>query len=538
MSIVILLGIVLRFRLASHIIVYPDSTLYLSLAKNILNGQFFIKFVNGMPQVLHPLYSIMVAIFWFIFRDINFSAVTVSVISGSMIFLPSYLLARSLFGYQVAWLSIIILFFEPLTIHWSTSMLTESLFIFLFTFSIYLLWHAIQQEKLYWYFIAGLVIGLSYLSRISGLPSIIIAIGWSIIFGLFIHRYDLRRSINNIITLIMGYLLVLIPYLIQLRRVKGRWLLTEYGDIGVRIIQKSTSVLNHTDKPSGNFIYAITEKILLNLKDYGNVFVIVFLPFIILIFIGLIPNKRSIKDVIKTLYPFSWISIFASMWLLQATKITPDERIRYLSPLIPLLFIFIARGSTNIFILLKEKTNRFFPDLQRITGIACIICLGLFLVLSIRYEWGTVKRFTSLEISHLWNKKERRDIYEALGLRLKREIPNNSKIMARKPYIAYHADGIWYYSLDASYEENLRWIVTNQIGYVFIDRSLDPYTRPTLSFLLDPSLAPNELKPILIIRHPQKNIPFFIVYQVIKGEAERAMARLSQTNEISGSQHN
>lgn len=514
---IILLAIVVHFRLSSLVVMYPDSTLYLTFAKNILNGQFFIEFVNGSPQVLHPLYSMAVALVSLILKDINLSAVTISAISGSLIFFPVFLLAKNLYGSRVAWLSILLLFFEPMTLHWSTTMLTESLFTFLFMLSILLVWYAIHQDKSHLYFWAGLTIGLSYLARISGLPSIIVAIFWVGIYGLFLSRSDLRRSLRSLLLIGIGFLIVVIPYVIQLRLVKGVWVLTEYGSIGTRIIQASTPGLNQMANPEGNFVYIILEKVLTNLKDYGAVLFALLLPvMIILICMAFIPNKRSEREIIKILYPFSWVPLYLLPWLLQATKISPDERIRYLSPLIPLLFILTARGCIRLISLLQVASKRFRPQLQKVVTVASITLLVILLSVSLIYEWKTARLFTGLDINRLWKKMDTRDIYREIGLSLKKNLPLHPKIMSRKPFIAYHTDGIWCYSPDGTYEEVLKSIVSNNVDYLFMDRQIDPHQRPNLAFLLNPDQAPKELKPILIVKEPRRNIPFFVLYQVIR----------------------
>ena len=178
-----LLSFIFRIVTANKDVTYPDSALYLSFTKAILKGQFYFDFKEGAKTILPPLYSLLNAVFYFLFENTEASAVFVSALSGALLIIPVFYLAKNVYNENAAWVSSVLVFFSPILIHWSGAMLTESLFITLFISGIVLGGYAIDTKKKVFFLLTGVLIGLSYLTRIIGIVTFPVLILW-IMFSL------------------------------------------------------------------------------------------------------------------------------------------------------------------------------------------------------------------------------------------------------------------------------------------------------------------------------------------------------------------
>src|SRR3990172_5573927 len=136
----------LRFFNAPSIVIYPDSCLYLSFAKSILNGKFSVDFRAGDETILPPLYSIASAVLSFFTGDIELSGVLISAVAGALVIIPVFYLAKVIYNEKAAWICSVLILFSPALIRWSGVMLTESLFITLFVSGIAFCWYGIESR--------------------------------------------------------------------------------------------------------------------------------------------------------------------------------------------------------------------------------------------------------------------------------------------------------------------------------------------------------------------------------------------------------
>ena len=110
------LSFLLRLFTAPPVIIYPDSCLYLSFAKSMLNGKFSFDFQGGDEAMLSPLYSIFSAGFSFFTGDIELSGVLISAIAGALLIIPVFYLARAIYNERAAWICAVLILYSPVLI--------------------------------------------------------------------------------------------------------------------------------------------------------------------------------------------------------------------------------------------------------------------------------------------------------------------------------------------------------------------------------------------------------------------------------------
>lgn len=154
----------LMFMAAIRRDLYSDSVIYMSMAR---------RFLEGQPEYLlhpmwQPLYPLTSAFFFLIFKDWLVAARMVSVVFGSLLVIPVYLLTKNLLGkYPAVLASLLVIFLKPLTVS-SIAPLSEALVIFFFWSGLYLLWKGVQKANYFFSFLAGISWGLTYLTRTEG----------------------------------------------------------------------------------------------------------------------------------------------------------------------------------------------------------------------------------------------------------------------------------------------------------------------------------------------------------------------------------
>lgn len=189
-----------------------DAAIYADIARNIVSGKgavsnslypFFLDKIppsSGPWPSLYPhFYPLVLSLGFLIFGISQVS----SAATNGVFFLATlsflFLLAKRLFNQKVAILSSLWYIFNPSLLGFSTSGMTESLFIFLTVASFYFLFLENSQP-----FLTGFLIGLSYLTRFQGILFLLITLG-----VLLLQKKTRGREI---IYLLIGFFLPVIIY--------------------------------------------------------------------------------------------------------------------------------------------------------------------------------------------------------------------------------------------------------------------------------------------------------------------------------------
>ncbi len=481
------LSFLLRFFTSVTKVSYPDSCLYLSHAKSILNGKLSFDFKQGIEMILPPLYPLFTAAISFINGDMELAGVLVSVLAGALLIIPVFYLAKAIYNETAAWIASALVMLSPFLLHWSGVMLTESLFITLFISGITLGWYAIQQKKMFFFFLSGVFIGLSYMTRLIGLVAVPVVVLWTMFYFILPDKsgsYNLRKSFKTMISMLalftLGFFIVTGAYLVHMRSVFGYWDITaSYGSLGEviesggydNIADRETRTNALSTERAGLYTILI-NKVAVNLKDYSLGLFTILSIMIIFVVGGLFTRW-------KILYVISAIAIYLAALLVQPINPMSYERIRYLSPIVPLFLVMAAGGIIYIRGWVKSGTVKkaIIPVMIGVVLISFILQLKMF----------------DFHFYRLQVKDNSVNIQKKIALDMKKNLEPPLRVMSRKPYIPYYADATWFLT-PPTYSEVMKLSISKAVDYIVVDREVDYHLRPALRFLLDPKQAPEELQ--------------------------------------------
>lgn len=505
LGVVILLSLIFRLSTSTTMVVYPDSTLYLSFAKAILNGKFSFNFSGGAETILPPFYPLLNALFTFFTGKVESSAVFVSALVGALLIIPVFYIAKTVYNEKAAWVSSVFIFFSPILINWSKSMLTESLFITLFISGIAVCLYGIEKRKWIIFLISGALIGMSYMTRIIGFVAMPVLGLWLLFSFFMISRTDEKGSGVNfkqvfvpVLIFAFGFILVTSFYLVKLHSFYGYWTLAgAYGSIKGTISYEGSATQAgwegaKKETVTESALSMLVKKVTINLGNYS--FALLFM-----LTIGSIFVIAGILFRWKILYLVSVIVIYFAALLVQPMSPMLDERVRYLSPVFPLFLIIVSGGISRIGDLIKSYGTRkiLIPFMTFIILLSFTIHLRMFPV-----------RFNFMG--------NPLNIREKVGLWMKEKLPHPLRVMSRKPYVPYYADGVWF-TTPPTYDEVIKQANANAVDYIVLDREIEYNLRPELRFLFDPKQAPEELSFVGGIRYPKTGELYIGVYRINRG---------------------
>lgn len=208
-----------------------DPAGYIQLARNIASGRGLVSDVLwnywvSFPTITHPsnefwmpLASILMAGSIRLFGDTLFAAQLPGILAGSLLAPLAYGIGRTLWPAQRPWavLAVMLLVLNAMLVYQSVSADSSALYTLLATLALFAGVQAIERRQIGWGLLAGLLCGLSYLTRSHGLvlPA---AIG-------LIALLRLRRSPRSLLVvgaaLVLGFCALIIPWWLRNQAVFG-----------------------------------------------------------------------------------------------------------------------------------------------------------------------------------------------------------------------------------------------------------------------------------------------------------------------------
>ncbi|MGA2501600.1 MAG: glycosyltransferase family 39 protein, partial [Tepidisphaeraceae bacterium] len=172
----VLLCLAVRVPMALRITtVVSDGVVYVEQARSLENGILRAgvsdRNVNPFPVILSLLHRAGL--------DWQVAGAAWGVAISSLVVLPLYGWVRRQFDDRVARTACFLYAVQPKMITWSPELMRDPTFWFLFTLSIFLLWRAITEVRLRLFFVAGIIVSLTCLTRIEGIYLLILLGLWS-----------------------------------------------------------------------------------------------------------------------------------------------------------------------------------------------------------------------------------------------------------------------------------------------------------------------------------------------------------------------
>lgn len=500
--------IIRLFMLRYEYVLSPDGVYYAILGKNLISGNL----KEGLSTYWPPLYPLLVGVSSLVFHDIEFGGRFISVLAGSLLIIPVYLLFRRSYGKEVAFLGAFLTTLYPSLIQYSTKLLTESVYTLLFMTGILTGWFALSEGKRYAFFLTGLAFGACYLIRPEAIGYMGLMIILTTIVSSILNKLTFKRILLNNLILISGFVLLALPYIFYLYQDTGRWMISEkFGThfptmssyswfhlyenedntMADRIWAGNHSAVDAPDggmklNPAPNWRPNIPLMMLGSIKGLKYHYEVVIpktLPalFILLSAVGLFRTRwsreRAGMEAYLLLFFISTIIGYSIVW--------PDPR--YLVPQLPVLICWAAKGVVEIGDWFAETAEHltdqrhFFMRNRKLIRFMLIAVVLLSLMPGITYpiRGNMLDQPVEQKQAASWIKEHGK---------------SKPLIMSTGPWAAFYSGGRHIYLPDNEYPVILEYARRKKVDYIVIDERLTPETRPRLRFLLDEEGRPGDLE--------------------------------------------
>ncbi len=416
-------------------VIAKDSIIYMQNAIHISSGEF-IKGLEGYP----PVYSILIALFYRLFGDIELAGQSVSVLVGTLALLPFYWLTREIFGRQIAFWGAIFFAFQPFLIRYGGEIVSEPTYILFFVSAIYMAWKALKYDDLIYFLSFGFLAVLAYLTRPEG-----IGLFAGFIIWLPIHLWLQKKKpslllFGRILCVFLPFLLLGTIYLYQVRQITGEWRINAKRDMIADSGLKgalSTETFRSKENPSLNqevpvwsfrgwvetkslsgFVIRYTKTFFLLILKFTGVLHQLLFAFVIYL---LIKRKFFSYHLEGELF----LAVFSLLYLMAMALLYVDGR--HLLQLVPLFLPWAAAGSLELSRRFESLDRSFkVRNLQlRLSSQAILIIL-------------TISIFLPKTLSgHRVDKLPLKDA----GIWIHSQKINSPSILATDSRVAYYAQG-------------------------------------------------------------------------------------------------
>jgi len=421
----LLLTIYLFFR--TYVISLDGAFQYIPVAKDFASG-FFRRALSHNQQ---PLYPLVIAFVSRWVADFELAGKLVSSFFGILIIFPVYFLGKRIFDERIAFVSTLFLVIHPYIRRFSADVLKESTYLFFIATALWFAWKTIQDEKKYPFLFIPILSVLAYLVRPDGIEVLFVVL----LYVLFVKNFSIPGSKRTaILLLILSSCILLLPYLLYIRELRGEW---TFG--------KAKSIVEMLGLGALKDGVPFAHKILYSLKRLNlEIFAIGHPVYMFLLIVGLLKGIFSrFKPGEGFLLSFCLLHYgILFLLVLNFTEWGGDGTIQadYLSGrhVLPLLFFpiyWVGEGLMAIYEWICKKTESIFlfhgltPREQSV-----IIFVALLVLLSAIILPKTLKPQRYERLPEKW-----------AGMWIKSQSGKGMTIFTTVPRVAYYADGNFEY---------------------------------------------------------------------------------------------
>ena len=484
-----------------------DSINYIKLAEAIQQGRWYIHIREDYMTTFPPFYSMLISLFEKIFNDFEIAGMFISITAGSLVIGPIIFLAKRFYGIGTAYLTIIFLILNPIYILYSSAILTESLFTFLFISSICVMSMAISKINLLMWLAVGIISGAATQTKDVGI--IIIAVSFFyLIFHLANEKYALQKFIFSATMLIGGFLSVYMPIEILSHLDKENYLnmqqnkvnilrqlsLPDQRDLTSRdIIRRELSYdgknykkIDYYNNKNINWQWLIKKMLINTIESIKYISLTFFYIFSIFVFIGFLAKKSDNREYDHGLFDsqkkFSSFQYRLFLTFCRSSFTGAQRPERYLVPIIPTLMLFCVIGIRWC----KKKINKL---VSKKTGLLTIISL------IISFLMANVIALNYIANHRLLDEEANISIKGLAMIGIFNDKVNEpKKIMSKNVFLAYYANALPILTPYGEYGEIIKFAKSKKVDFFFLEKSL---YAPQLEFLKNSKDSTEELKFIL-----------------------------------------
>lgn len=475
-------------------VIAADGPSYINITREILSS-------HTAKGSIHypPFYPFLIAIASLFTRDLESAGVMVSLVMGSLLVVPVFLLGRALFGRGTGYVSAVIAVVWPEFVGQSSNVLAYSTYFTLLISGLYLLWKAYESGKTSEALLSGLFIAAAYLSRQEAFISMAVICGC--LAGADFWRQRSLARLKPIIISFVTFFLLIFPYIFMVHQIMGFWTLA--GKSVVTLTDCLGYYLQKTDlNRDPNFVRIGIMEII---RDYPGYFpytmkanfakLIDVLPDPLLVFagIGLFAGQR--KENALQVRLFCLAALFPVLILLAVFIVSGA----YIAPYMPFMFMLCGYGMISAERYLLTLLKRWLPGYLLRTGLLTAIAVSCYAGVT---AWRTVPHSPpppySLEMDG------GRYDHKLMGYMLRKMIPEGTVIMTRSGRIGFYSGLPWVDIPQTDLDTILKTARDKKVRFLIVDGLLLKL-RPQLGALLDP--LKTDVYGISVFDRPEEVMP-------------------------------
>lgn len=157
--------------------IYSDEYIYIKMAQSFFQGLNF-NIHNTPTSNYPPLYPILLSL-TFLAGNVEYAYILMKILNSILttaIIIPAYLIAKEFLEPKKAIIASVIITLLPMNFVFPAFIMSENLFYTLFLTSLYLIYKSFTEKNNKYDILAGLFIGLTFLTRFAGISLILIVI--------------------------------------------------------------------------------------------------------------------------------------------------------------------------------------------------------------------------------------------------------------------------------------------------------------------------------------------------------------------------
>jgi 4-amino-4-deoxy-L-arabinose transferase-like glycosyltransferase len=197
---------------------------YARIAQNLLAGAGYVGIATPGEQLFFPpLFPLLILAVTPLTGDAEIAGRIVSIVFGSLVVVPVYLIAQRMYSERVAIAVAALVGIHPLLVEYSTTLNSEPTYLTIVLTAVYLSMRAMDNPTLKALFLAGAFYGLAYLVRTEASAYMLVActlLALRVMFNGAQHRASLFRRLP---VMLLGFLLFAGPYIAWLSVQAGQF---------------------------------------------------------------------------------------------------------------------------------------------------------------------------------------------------------------------------------------------------------------------------------------------------------------------------
>jgi len=495
LMLLVLAAFLLRYlSIPPYQVIAADGPSYVAISRQIFERFDFTGSIH-----YPPFYPILIGLANQLLHDYEAAGRWVSLITGSLLPLPVYLLGRGVYGRGAGYLAAAIVLVWPEFIFQSSTVLAYSTYFTLLATGLWLLWLAHDRKSSVQAAASGLVLAAAYLTRQEAFISLV-----AVCSCLATATFWRERTLGSLKPLLVAcavFAAAVFPYVLMVHNVMGIW--TMAGKSVVTLTDALGYYLNRFDlnREPGFAKIGIMDLI----RDYPGYFPhtfkvnlaalrdIVPLPLLIGAAAGFLfsgrgePGPGARWFIAGALFP---VFILLTVFLVSGA---------YVAPYLPFVFILCGHGMVSLEMALLERFAGRRPAAGGICWLSAAIVSGYVL----HGAWQVIPRkppppYTLQMDGGRYDEK-------LMGMMLKRYLPPGSLIMTRSGRIAFYSGLPRVDIPQADLATIIQTAREQQVRYLVVDgRQIT--LRPQLGVLLEPLEGP-DYRYFVILPQGQEVLP-------------------------------